>query len=499
MPGRNPLLIAKEYTRDAEVPQVRKNAVTALAALDDPEAWKALMEIAVEDRDAEVRAHAEAKIASLPSESAGVALQAVLDRLRSTSQQPIAYALLGRLRNNGLPFKLPKLPALTRLALAKSLSDQLYPIKGAKFRVRVWKGVLVGAGLLCLDVVLLVGSSFLGTTYDPSDIFEYFAVTLLLTFLAAAIATAFSTPACLQADAPAAAVLDIAMGVVAAWLIGVPVVLANLNLPGAAAALLAAFAITAVAVRLGTLTAVGMLASRRTNWALATLLGGGCGLAAYTFSLLLTNTAKLALLPTAWGFVVPAAYGLAASYASIDSQSAAHPRKWGSGLVMAALLTCVAALLTAVAARPLPPTALQVIPIQVAYLKDQSVSIKRLPVAITFTTVTDLECSQSPSFAGKRFKDGQPFNFNSYQYSKFPQGSYWMEIDQIGSRPRLFDALPEFAGSLTVDDLRARIFRRQPADVREQAKFQMSCVFTATFGAPKTKPPNPVLPPHHKK
>ena len=98
MAQRNPVLIAKEYVQSTEPPAVRKNALTALAALDDPEGWAVLADSALTDPDETVRRLAEEELSRLPSPSARKAIEPVLAMLEVPKKGQRAYALLGRLR-----------------------------------------------------------------------------------------------------------------------------------------------------------------------------------------------------------------------------------------------------------------------------------------------------------------------------------------------------------------------------------------------------------------
>jgi HEAT repeat protein len=95
-------LIAKEYLSLAEPVQVRKNAVTALAALDDEESRALLAEMAVTDASPEVKQKARDEIVAMPEESSQQILQLVLRDLETEERQRTAYVLLGELSNKGL-------------------------------------------------------------------------------------------------------------------------------------------------------------------------------------------------------------------------------------------------------------------------------------------------------------------------------------------------------------------------------------------------------------
>ena len=135
MPGRNPFLIAKEYLQANESPRCA-DALTALAALGDPQSRAVLAEAATTEDVAEVRSRAQAEIASMPADDAQEVLKLVLEGLSVPERQRGVYALLSELRNRGMSFDFPDLSLLTRLKLAKALRDYLNPRRAVKFHFR---------------------------------------------------------------------------------------------------------------------------------------------------------------------------------------------------------------------------------------------------------------------------------------------------------------------------------------------------------------------------
>src|SRR5215831_18967944 len=127
MLGPKPFLIANEYLQPGEPQQVRKNAVTALAALGDSESREVLAHNAVTESDPEVRQWVQSEIVKMPREASQQVLALVLRELEVPEKQRSAYLLLGELGNKALSFAFPPLPLSTRLRLAKTMRDSLYP------------------------------------------------------------------------------------------------------------------------------------------------------------------------------------------------------------------------------------------------------------------------------------------------------------------------------------------------------------------------------------
>ena len=140
MRPRKPLLIIKEYLEPNEPPQVRKNALSALAALGDAESLTMLAQIALNEPEPQLRDRAEAEISSLAPSTGLQAIQPLLHELKG----PETYALLGRLRNRGMTVRLPRMGIVKRLRLAKSLRNLLYPKRGFLFYFRTMKGMSLG-------------------------------------------------------------------------------------------------------------------------------------------------------------------------------------------------------------------------------------------------------------------------------------------------------------------------------------------------------------------
>jgi len=120
----------------SESPQLRRNALTALAVLHDSEAIKRMMQTALEDKDESVRVHAEDELAKLDEQSQTMLAKEFTVRLEDKSQRFTAYALLGRLRNMGLQLNQVTLNWLITWYFEFRLFKYVYPVRGWRFYLR---------------------------------------------------------------------------------------------------------------------------------------------------------------------------------------------------------------------------------------------------------------------------------------------------------------------------------------------------------------------------
>jgi len=133
--NNNPLEIIIEFL-NSETPQLRRNAMTALANLHDSEAVKYMVQTALTDKDESVRARAEDELANLDEQSLAMLCKDFTARLKDKSERLPVYALLGRLRAKSLHLKLESLNWLRIFYLEFSLFKYVYPIRGWKFYLR---------------------------------------------------------------------------------------------------------------------------------------------------------------------------------------------------------------------------------------------------------------------------------------------------------------------------------------------------------------------------
>jgi hypothetical protein len=173
--------------------QVKKNAVTALAVMDDDQtSMRRLAEVALADADEGVRARALEEIVALPDGGFAHAARVLEEGLAEGGQRQRAYAALGYLRSLGrrvpgrVPFSLP-----ARVKSAWLMNPYLYPVRTFPYRVRSWKAALSGslACLLLLWPLYLVQSDW----YPQTAVFGFMLLPLLAV-LVCVLATQRTTP-----------------------------------------------------------------------------------------------------------------------------------------------------------------------------------------------------------------------------------------------------------------------------------------------------------------
>src|SRR5262245_60518458 len=85
-------------------PRVRRNALTALGALDSPDGLDAIVQAALEDEDLSVRRRAEEELTEEMASPAGLArVREAVERRMTGDGWSKPYSLLGRLRVRSLP------------------------------------------------------------------------------------------------------------------------------------------------------------------------------------------------------------------------------------------------------------------------------------------------------------------------------------------------------------------------------------------------------------
>ena len=321
MPGPKPFLIANEYLQPGEPQQVRKNAVTALAALDDHESREILAHNAVTESDPEVRQRMQSEIVKMPREASQKVLALVLRELEVPEKQGTAYTLLGELRNKGLSFTFPPLPFSTRLRLAKTMRDYLYPNRSFRFHFRAVKGSLLGTLLAWL--ALLAFCLSLQSTPDPGIVL---VAGCLLAAVVSAAGTLLASPAGLYADSKGGALLDTLVAGLATLGAAAVVTLVSFALKSPSPYLWVVTApLVGAAVKAGTLGAFGLAKGEWLNRIIQIVAGGSCGLAIYEFVLIVTGHTGDEFLAGSWMWIVLVSYGLAGAFASIDSRSERRP------------------------------------------------------------------------------------------------------------------------------------------------------------------------------
>jgi hypothetical protein len=351
----DPLPIVEEFL-ESETPQLRKNAVTALAALGTDASIERLIRATLDERDPGVRQRCEEEIRGLTGAAAGRALAQLGKALKDRRRRTAAYALLGELRNRGMAVPAPDLSLAERLWLAFSLRRQLYPTWSWQVVRRTFGPALLGAlvafGAFCLYYVLALRSLF---TYADGALAA--VGVLALSPLLAALVSLYTSPFGMHLDRRAAVVTDL-LSVLILSAFGVLVVsLLDLTTGGGQGTNWFALGLPAlvVAVRGGTLLAYRNPGRHRQG--LAALVGCAAGVLAYCGALAAVGVTEDGLGGSVGLCVLLSSAGIANGFASIDATGTPLPPvgrrvAWllcAPPVVAAALL----ALLAAVPFRPL--------------------------------------------------------------------------------------------------------------------------------------------------
>jgi hypothetical protein len=152
----NTLTIVEEYLRSTDT-QLRKNALSALAVMSaDLKAMTRLIDIALVDHEESVQQHAEEEIVALKDEDLNSAVMRLQRALDDEQKQQRAYAILGRLKGQGIAVSMPRKSWLTRIRLALRIRSYVYPERNLGFRLKAWKPSLLGGFIgLCILAVFL--------------------------------------------------------------------------------------------------------------------------------------------------------------------------------------------------------------------------------------------------------------------------------------------------------------------------------------------------------
>lgn len=128
------LQIISEYLSDSD-PEIRMNAARAVSVIHEPEYLEKLVMTAVKDKDEKVGLAAQKEILGLPVKARAHLLVIFDKTLVDVTTRLLGYALLGRLKEQGLNLRPKKLKTMLKLSLAFKLSKIVYPKRGWKIRV----------------------------------------------------------------------------------------------------------------------------------------------------------------------------------------------------------------------------------------------------------------------------------------------------------------------------------------------------------------------------
>jgi hypothetical protein len=331
------LSLVEEFIRSPQ-PQLRKNALTALAVINEPKAIELMTSVALEDSDAGVRQRAEDELFKLHLHSDAIGL--AFTRLRSPDEetQQRAYAFLGRLRSKSATEIPLSIPWRDRLKLAARMNAYLYPKRSWRLRLRLWKPGLAGILLGSVFPVAFALRHFLDIDpyRTPADRIVQISFGLAVLVVVGIVLIVFAgqrtTPIYRHPNRFAAGVVETAttgfLGLVSVtpifvlaliwqWLEGFS--LGSLFIP--LAGLMVGF------VRVGTILSFGIFSARRTNRIAEVFGGAAIGSLAFVVVIVLifkaSGDTKLAFewLVAAWLVHLPLAFGAANAFASVDKEA----------------------------------------------------------------------------------------------------------------------------------------------------------------------------------
>lgn len=456
---RDVLLIVREYL-DHELPQVRKNALTALAVLGTEESLSELANRALTSLEAEMVARAEEEIAELPESQRNQVVRQVTAALTSPRRQR-AYAVLGRLRNRGVPVDLSGVSALARLDLAREFGWRYRePVEGRFWKQRL--GTAVGATALASILVSIIATTVFGARGDTAwlSVF-YFSIFMVIP----ALSSGLSAPLVLHASRGAAIVWDSA---VIACVAAAPAVAAAVSAEphaGARSAIATAIIVAAIGARLGSAVGLGATSGPVSNFAIQTLTGWAVGSLFLTTILIAMGLQDNEVSGAVWYVGLAPLAGVSALFAIIDAKRPAArvttPRLQRFCLYSLMIIAGTLLLAGSVRGRPVVESAteLKVSPPSVNLIRVQSLPYLRdirLTAPATLV-VTFKDCPAKDAILNVRSKGAKPGpeDFFATRYSsdkrEFQAGEFVLDVHRSSSSPRLEDArlFGEFARRLT--------------------------------------------------
>lgn len=337
-------VIVEEFLRSGS-PQIRKNALTALAVIDDEDSACLIAKTAVEDEDSGVRRRAEEESLSLSGAFLTSMVDVFLTSLSSPEfqKQQRAYAVLGRLKSTGIDLPHPRMAWGNRMRLAGSMNSYLYPVRSLSFRLRSWQPGLLGTLVGLIPFVAFIASMTKRSIGSVSVAALPPLLVLIVGMLTAVFATQFATPISLQLRPFAATLVElvaafvptllswVVLFVLLGWL-GVFRFIYEEEVFRAIPVLIPFMAMMAAFVRLGTILPVGrlnLMKGQRKNtiiWLIQLGAGTLVGslLATIPYVLLRLNAplgADMILIKSSWLALIAIAFGLATAFAKIDAEA----------------------------------------------------------------------------------------------------------------------------------------------------------------------------------
>jgi hypothetical protein len=322
-------------------PQIRKNALTALAVINDEESARLIATAAMEDEDVGVRRRAEEESLLLSSKFLQSVNDVFLKALTSPEfqKQQRAYAILGRLKSEGLAMPHPRMPRGIRMRLAGSMSSYLYPVRNLSFRLRSWQPGLLGTLVGMIPFIVFMvnhGLKYQSKINFAGSLVLWSLVTLIIGTISAIFAAQFATPINLQLRPIAATLVELIAAFVS--MLGGGLLLSFLftflpiGVPRDAVLLFVPLlALLAAIVRLGTILAFGRagffkrLRRKTGNWLIQIVAGTASGFliatGLYLLFSLYASPYEVPAFKGIWLASLAVAVGMACAFAKIDSEA----------------------------------------------------------------------------------------------------------------------------------------------------------------------------------
>lgn len=313
----DPWTVVQDFVTSPD-PKLRRNALTALAAMGNRASISQLIERALSDEDHSVTQRARDEILDLDENSARHAVSELTGAVEESKKGwKIAYAILGSLRSVGHTVPVPKVGWLSRIRQVWSLGARKHPILGKRKLTRA-----VGPSLLGGAIASAIWVAYLGLANMADWTENAFGITVFAMFLALVMGPLVSwrtRAANQQFDPVAGAFVDMAWAAGLTY-VGFFVLLAIATFEDNWVMLLTVGApLSVAAVRAGTLMGLGVTNEPRRHRVAQVAIGGAAGFVVLTVATLLAGPANGA--GAVWGIGVPVMFALANVFAKIDGTS----------------------------------------------------------------------------------------------------------------------------------------------------------------------------------
>jgi hypothetical protein len=330
------LTIVEEFIRN-DNPQIRKNALIALAVINETDAITLIARTAMEDPETSVRQRAEDELVQLDNQSLEPAIQVAISELQSQTDEirQRAYAFLGRLRGKGVEARpLFHVSWQRRLRMAARMNAYLNPVRTWRLRLRLWKACLLG---LFIGSILARSLPLFPSTADyTTRIVQIVIASAVLVIIGLAViifAAQRAAPINSQPNRSAASVVEVTTTGALALLILLPIFLLVLvgqliyEAPWLTSLLVVLIGLMVGLVRAGTIFAFGVSGNQRWNRFLQVAAGAAFGSVPFNLIVLLIayysqdKSSALIALTVAWSIHLPFAFGAANAFAGVDREA----------------------------------------------------------------------------------------------------------------------------------------------------------------------------------